>query len=165
MHLPDHRPRVLSQGIMVDVEAAGPVPTVHPLLSIGACVVARPYERFYVELRPDRATFLPEALAICKLDMDELRATGEEPADALRAFTAWARAVHGQPLFVAHNAPFDWMFVQCYLGTYDVANPFGHWALDTLAAYGPIMTTPLPHHAGEDAYLQALDLRRYYGIA
>jgi hypothetical protein len=160
-----HQEIVLSKGIMVDVETAGPTPGIHALLSVGASVIARPERRFYVELTPDRDVFVSEALSVCKLDLDTLRRVGEEPGSALRAFVTWVQQQYEQPLFVAHGAPFDWSFVLCYLGAYQVHNPFGHWALDTKAAYGSIMTTALPHHAGEDAYLQTLDLRRHFGLA
>ncbi|MBP9749821.1 MAG: 3'-5' exonuclease [Candidatus Pacebacteria bacterium] len=159
-----HEEIVLSSGIMVDVETAGPIIGIHALLSIGGCVVAHPEARFYVELKPDRTAYVQEALDVCKLDLTVLQRTGQTPATALPAFVAWVREQYTQPLFVAHNAAFDWMFVQFYLGAYGVHNSFGYKPLCTWSAYGPIMKTSLPHHAGKDAYLQTIDLRRHYGL-
>jgi len=156
---------VLSKGIMVDVEAAGPGPSRYALLSLGACVVGSPRKRFYVELKPDRSEFLPAALTMTGLTLEGLASTGIVPGEALQNFHNWVRYVaYSQPLFVAHNAAFDWLFYADYCVRYGAVNPFGHKPFCTASAYGYIMHTPLPHHAGEDAYLQALDLRRYYGV-
>ena len=38
-----------------------------------------------------------------------------------------------KPLFVGHNAPFDWMFVAYYFAWAGIENPFGYNALDTKA--------------------------------
>ena len=38
-------------------------------------------------------------------------------------------------MFVALNAPFDWMFINDYFHRYLGANPFGHSALDIKAYY------------------------------
>ena len=40
-----------------------------------------------------------------------------------------------QPLFVAFNAPFDWMFVNDYFHRYLGHNPFSHTALDIKSFY------------------------------
>jgi len=161
----DMKEVVLSRGIMVDVEAAGPGPSRYALLSLGACVAGDPTKRFYVEFRPDRFEFLPQALMMTGLALEELAYTGRLPAEALRTFHYWIMSVMPvKPLFVAHNAAFDWMFYADYCVRYGVDNPFGHKPFDTASAYGDIMQTPLPHHAGADAYLQTLDLRRHYGV-
>jgi len=40
-----------------------------------------------------------------------------------------------RPIFVAFNAPFDWMFVNDYFHRYLGRNPFGHTALDMKTYY------------------------------
>ncbi len=124
--------------ISVDVETAGPNPGQYALLSIGACLVSDPAQTFYVELKPDRTAALPEALAISKLSLAELTERGLPPAEALALFETWTlahTAAGGRPVFVAFNAPFDWMFIADYFQRYLGRNPFGHSALDIKALY------------------------------
>ena len=40
-----------------------------------------------------------------------------------------------RPIFVAFNAPFDWMFINIYFHRYLGHNPFGYSALDIKAYY------------------------------
>lgn len=124
--------------ICVDVETAGAYPSKYAMLSIGACLVTDIDTKFYVELKPDRDEVQPEALAISGLDLDTLRETGVEPAAALASFKSWILAVvpdDARPVFVAFNAPFDWMFINDYFQRYLGVNPFGHSALDIKAYF------------------------------
>lgn len=124
--------------ICVDVETAGPVPGRYALLSIGACLVDDPNVHFYIELQPDRFEADPAAMAIHGLSPDELRASGAAPEAAMRAFATWVENTTppgARPVFVALNAPFDWMFVNEYFHRYLGRNPFGHSALDIKAYY------------------------------
>jgi len=63
--------------ISVDVETAGPHPSYHVLLSIGACLALNPAQTSYVELQPDRPSSIPEALAISRLSLAELAERGQ----------------------------------------------------------------------------------------
>jgi DNA polymerase III epsilon subunit-like protein len=122
----------------VDVETAGPHPGGYALLSIGACLVSDPGQMFYVELQPDRAAAAPEALAVSGLSLGDLVERGMPPAEAMARFAAWTLAhtpAGARPVFVAFNAPFDWMFVAEYFHRYLGRNPFGHSALDMKAFY------------------------------
>ncbi len=124
--------------ICVDVETAGPIPGEYAMLSIGACPVFDTGNTFYVELIPDREDFQPEALAISGLDMNKLKLEGTPPADAMRNFEHWIKSVcpeGSRAVFVALNAPFDWMFVNDYFHRYLGYNPFGHSALDIKAYF------------------------------
>ena len=124
--------------ICVDVETAGPVPGHYAMLSIGACLVMDVSTNFYIELKPDREDVDPSALAISGLDMQTLRKEGVEPADAMKALASWVRGVApepARPVFVAFNAPFDWMFINDYFHRYLGENPFGHSALDIKAYF------------------------------
>jgi DNA polymerase III epsilon subunit-like protein len=167
--------------VSVDVETAGPYPGEYSLLSIGACLVEEPGQAFYVELQPVNDNAVPEALAVCHLSLEELRARGAPPLDAMAQFAAWVESVTPpgtRPLFVAFNAPFDWMFVNDYFHRFLGQNPFGHHALDMkayymgqtggrwadtslhriMAQYGGTRT--LTHHALQDALDQAELFRR-----
>ena len=100
----------------------------------------------------------------------------------MKRFAEWVNArkksSKDRPVFVAHNAPFDWMQCAFYFEFTGVKNPFGHSALDTKAlAMGKLniswvetslknvseMLEQVPqrdkstlHHAGHDARYQAL---------
>lgn len=133
-----------------------------------------------MELEPDGADADPSALAISGLSLERLAVEGTPPAEAMEAFATWVDSVAGQarPVFVALNAPFDWMFAADYLHRYLGRNPFGHSALDLKALYMGVSGAPwhetslhhmakhygldivLPHHALEDAILQAAVFRR-----
>ena len=162
--------------VSVDVETAGGSPSTYSMLSVGACLVDDPETTFYVELKPERPAFVPEALAVSHLAMDILAVMGEEPAEAMQRFGDWLEDVvpAGQrPVFVGFNAPFDWMFVDDCFARHLGRNPFGHSALDIEAfAMGRLGSTwaetsmrelsprylsggPLAHHALSDAQDQA----------
>jgi DNA polymerase III epsilon subunit-like protein len=162
--------------ISVDVETAGPNPADYALLSIGACTVFEPHKTFYVELQPDREDVSPEALQIGGLSLDELREHGFSPEQAMKQFADWVKEItpaDHRPVFVAFNAPFDWMFVNDYFHRYLGHNPFGHSALDMKAFFMGLrgvawsetgfdnatehyrISHPLTHNALQDARDQA----------
>ncbi len=162
--------------ICVDIETAGPYPGEYSILSLGACTIFEPYKTFYVELKPTTGNASEEALLIHRLSMQRLKENGLEPAEALLRFETWLaeQTPPGQaPIFVAFNAPFDWMFVNYYFLHYLGRNPFGHSALDIKAFYMGLAHTPwretsmrylaphylddrtLSHHALRDALDQA----------
>ena len=124
--------------ISVDVETAGPNPYDYSMLSIGACLVRDPARTFYVELQPVNDNALPEAMQVSGLSMAELDEHGTSPLAAMAQFEAWVHNVtpaDHRAVFVAFNAPFDWMFVCEYFHRYLGRNPFGHSALDLKALY------------------------------
>lgn len=124
--------------VSVDVETAGPNPSQYALLSIGACLVDTPDCGFYVELQPTSLEATAEALAISQLSLEDLTETGVPPAEAMERFESWLKSeipTSQHPVFVAFNAPFDWMFVNDYFHRYLGYNPFGHNALDLKAYY------------------------------
>jgi DNA polymerase III epsilon subunit-like protein len=123
--------------ISVDVESAGPIPGTYSLVALGACVVNRPQERFYAELRPLNRAFLPDAMKVIGRSFAYFTRSGRDPAEAIEAFGAWVAAVSKgrPPVFVGFNAPFDWSFVNWYFHTYIGQNPFGVAALDIKSYY------------------------------
>ena len=133
-----HSTASLEGYVSVDVETAGPTPSQYSLLSIGACLVSDTQRTFYVELQPVNGNFTPEALSVSRLSLEELAERGLPPAEAMARFEAWlaAQIPSGRrPIFVAFNAPFDWMFVNDYFHRFLGRNPFGHTALDLKVYY------------------------------
>ena len=108
------------------------------MISLGACTLTQPRQTFYIEIKPDKPDSLPDALAISGLNMEKLAFEGVEPKIAMQALADWLEKIipaEEKPLFVAFNAPFDWMFVNDYLLRYLGHNPFGHAALDIKSYY------------------------------
>jgi DNA polymerase III epsilon subunit-like protein len=132
------KPKSQQYYISVDVETAGPNPADYALLAIGACTLDEPPEEFYIEIQPKSLAILPEAYTIHQLDPERLQETGVPPLSAMRQFAEWIERVtppKAQPVCVALNAPFDWMFINDYFFHYLGRNPFGHSALDIKAFY------------------------------
>ena len=91
-----------------------------------------------MELQPDREDFTAEALSISGLDLEALKMTGLPAGEAMQSFADWVGKItppETRPVFVALNAPFDWMFVNDYFHRYLGFNPFGHSALDIKAYF------------------------------
>jgi DNA polymerase III alpha subunit (gram-positive type) len=123
--------------ISVDIEAAGPIPGTYSLLSIGACVVGRAEEKFYVELQPINDAFIKAALDVAGKSLDEFFISGEPPQSAMSTFQDWIQKVTGDgtPVFVGFNASFDWSFINWYFHTYLDVNPFGIGGVDIKSFY------------------------------
>jgi DNA polymerase III epsilon subunit-like protein len=124
--------------ISVDVETSGPIPGEFSLLSIGACAVDRPEQRFECLLKPITDQADPKALEVSGLSLEILQHTGLEPVQAMERFETWVgqmAGATGTPVFVGFNAPFDWSFVNYYFHRFLRHNPFGFTALDIKAYY------------------------------
>jgi hypothetical protein len=125
--------------VCVDVEADGPIPLVHSLSSLGACLAGSfdgqrftrldpAADTFYAELAPVSEEFVPEALAVSGLDRDRLHREGEDPRAAMTRFAAWVQQVcgAGRPVLVAYPASYDWPWVSVYLARFsEQGSPFG----------------------------------------
>jgi DNA polymerase III epsilon subunit-like protein len=123
--------------ISVDIEASGPIPGDYSMLALGACVVGRRNEGFYVELKPLNSNAIPDALKVTNFDLAELYRTGERPEEAMRKFREWVeKASRGaKPVFAGFNAGFDWSFVNWYMHHFLADNPFGFAPLDIKSYY------------------------------
>ena len=167
------------------------MPPLYNLLSVGITVV-RPEgdhhslgESMYVELKPVFPGFDAEALQVCGLDVDRLEREGLEPAAAMRKIRRWVlrenRPSPERPVFVGHNAVFDWAYIAYYFAHVGLENPFGYKGIDTKSlAMGrlgiswndtskerleallglPPQDPALVHRADYDARYQALILQR-----
>ncbi len=99
----------------------------------------RAAEVLYIELQPVTGHATPGALAITGLSMEVLADTGRRHRrrrwSNSRTGPSRAVPVAHRPVFVALNAPFDWMFVNDYFHRCLQRIPFGHSALDIKAFY------------------------------
>lgn len=153
-------PRRSDVYVCMDVEASGPIPNPYNLVSVGAVVVHRPDcgaawtvragKPFYVELRPLYAGFDDRAMAIHGIPRDHLERTGVEAATAMRQLSAYALEAAPRPVFVGHNAVFDWAFVNHYFHVTNVPNPFGWKALDTKSLAAGVLGIPFLETAKEN---------------
>jgi hypothetical protein len=123
--------------ISTDVETDGPIPGPHSMLSFGSAAYAadkRLVATFEANLHtlpnaeshPDTMAWWktqPEAWAVCREDL-------REPAEAMRAYVAWLKALGGKPVFVGYPAGFDFLFVYWYLIRFAGESPFSYSALD-----------------------------------
>ena len=175
----------------VDIECSGPVPALYDMISLGAVRVthseAEGYvigEPYYLEICPSAPMVDPGAMKVNGLDLDRLKREGLSLKTAMCALTDWVReqtTVGTEAVFVGHNAPFDWSFVNYAYKVCGLENPFGYKALDTKAlAMGilgvhwldaskevlekelelPKQDQKLAHRADYDAWYQALILAR-----
>lgn len=127
----------------IDIECNGPVPGLYDMVSLGAIVVApddtgtlQLGEQFYVEIQPMAPRFDARAAEIHGLDQDRLAREGQTRKDAAIALAAWVREQTRpgtEPVFVGHNAPFDWSFVAYTYAAEDMDNPFGYKGICTKA--------------------------------
>lgn len=124
----------------VDVEASGPFPPEFNLVSIGAVEVRssggehRLGREFYVELKPIFPGFRAESMAVHGIAREHLETKGADAREAMEAFAAWTRSClqPGEaPVFVGHNAVFDWAYINYYFQHFGMENVFGYKALDS----------------------------------
>lgn len=123
--------------ISTDIEADGPVPGPHSMLSFGSAAYLADKQLLStfsanLETLPGAAAHpktaawwatQPAAWAAC-------RKHPEQPENAMRRYLAWLETLPGQPVFVAYPVAFDFMFISWYLMRFVGENPFGHSAVD-----------------------------------
>jgi hypothetical protein len=125
----------------IDVEASGPLPPLYNLLSIGATALREENgglklgPSFYIELKPIFPGFDPGAMKVCGLDAGRLELEGVNPEEGMTRLSAWVReqnrGVRERPVFVGHNAVFDWGYIAYYYLHFKLSNPFGYKGIDS----------------------------------
>ena len=123
--------------VSTDVEADGPIPGPHSMLSfasaayLGDKTLVGTFSQ-NLELLPGAAPHprteewwktQPEAWAACRTDL-------QDPERAMRKYLEWLRGLPGKPVFVGYPAAYDFMFVYWYLMKFVGESPFSHSALD-----------------------------------
>lgn len=172
--------------VIVDIEADGPVPGVHSMLSIGA-VASTPEQEvssFYKKLLPlEDAQQHPETLDWWHKHPEAwAEATADaQPADVvIREFQRWVAGLGAEPVFVASPLVLDFGFMHWYLHKFLGDNPFMDYSsiqrtldLASLAAgkynlpldkarrmqLPDVLTAGMPEHTH-----RAIDDARGYGV-
>jgi hypothetical protein len=123
--------------VSTDVEADGPIPGPHSMLSFASAAYTAGKElvgTFSANLvtlpgasgAPQTMAWWetqPEAWAACRADQ-------EEPVAAMARYTEWLAQLPGRPVFIGYPAAYDFMFVYWYLIRFTGSSPFSHSALD-----------------------------------
>jgi hypothetical protein len=123
--------------VSTDVEADGPIPGPHSMLSFGSAAY-KPDKTligtFSVNLEtlpgaeghPKTMAWWqtkPAAWKACRQNL-------EAPEPAMRRYVAWLKCLPDKPVFVGYPAAYDFMFVYWYLMRFAGDSPFSHSALD-----------------------------------
>jgi hypothetical protein len=134
--------------VSTDVEADGPIPGPHSMLSFGSAAyladktLIGTFEA-NLELLPGAKGHpstmqwwktQPEAWAACRVNP-------RDPAVVIPEYVAWLKSLPGKPVFVAYPAGFDFTFVYWYLIRFAGESPFSHSALDIKSYAMAVMGT------------------------
>jgi hypothetical protein len=153
--------------ISLDVEASGPVPGLFSMLAIGACGVlddgaeARVLDgadnEFKVLLKPlPNAANDPESLKFAGgLVPEELEISGTDLRTAFLALNQWTERIRTtvgapRPMFLAHAASFDWMYIRYYYEMLGIPCPFGFAGIDIKAYAMGALGVPWEETSKED---------------
>ena len=123
--------------VSTDVEADGPIPGPHSMLSFASAAFTPDGElvaTFSANLEllpgaaPDPRTQAwwesqPEAWNACRTGL-------ETPDRAMPRYVEWLRTLPDKPVFVGYPVAYDFMFVYWYLMRFAGESPFSHSALD-----------------------------------
>ncbi len=123
--------------VSTDIEADGPIPGPHSMLSIASAAYTADKQlvgTFSANLQtlegahghPQMMAWWatqPQAWAACRVDP-------EPPEVAMPRYATWVEALPGKPVFAGYPVAFDYLFVHWYLWRFCGRSPFSHSALD-----------------------------------
>ncbi|MEJ2610313.1 MAG: exonuclease [Candidatus Thiodiazotropha sp.] len=123
--------------VSTDIEANGPIPGPHSMLSFASAAYTADKELLdtfsaNLDTLPDSVMHPetkawwdknPEAWTVC-------RESCQSPELAMKAYSQWLKELPGKPVFVGYPAAYDFMFVYWYLIKFTGNSPFSHSALD-----------------------------------
>ena len=123
--------------VSTDVEADGPIPGPHSMLSFAsaAYLVDKTLLRtFHANLDTlPGATGHPDTMAWWNEHREAYEATRKNtrpPAKVMPKYVEWLKELPGKPVFVGYPAAYDFMFVYWYLMKFAGESPFSFSALD-----------------------------------
>lgn len=142
----DRKDEIMETYVSCDIEADGPIPGPHSMLSIGAAAFRNgelidTFEANLEELEgasmsPETKTFWdknPEAWKACRVDQ-------QDPKNAMIGFYKWVTITSKgtSPVFVAFPLGFDFTFVYWYLMKFVEHSPFSFSGID-MKTFGMFM--------------------------
>lgn len=123
--------------VSTDVEADGPIPGPHSMLSFGSAAYTADKQlvsTFEANLHTlPGAAGHPETMAWWQTQPEAwaaARGNLRDPAEAMPTYVRWLKSLPGRPVFVAYPAAYDFLFVYWYLMRFAGESPFSHSALD-----------------------------------
>jgi len=135
--------------VSTDVEADGPIPGPHSMLSFASAAFAEDGTLLSTFSRNlellEGASGHPKTMAWWQTQQrawDAHRRELAAPAAAMTDYVAWVEALPGRPVFVAYPAGFDFMFVYWYLLRFVGRSPFSHSALDVKSFASAVLRCP-----------------------
>jgi hypothetical protein len=142
--------------VSVDMEADGPVPGLHSMLSLGAVALTADGETVgefsaNLETLPEAAPHadtmawwqrFPEAWQAARVDP-------RPPGPVMNEFADWLEALPGVPIFVAWPATWDFMWIYWYLVRFTGRRPFSEHGVD-MRSYAMGMRRKGFKHAGKN---------------
>lgn len=123
--------------VSTDVEADGPIPGPHSMLSFGSAAYLA--DKTLVGTFSANLTTLPGAsghpdtMAWWARNDDAWKACRSDCEAAevvMPKYVTWLKSLPGKPVFVGYPAAYDFMFVYWYLMRFAGESPFSHSALD-----------------------------------
>lgn len=123
--------------ISTDVEADGPIPGPHSMLSFASAAYLADKTLVgtftaNLELLPGSIGH-PDTMAWWMQNQTAWAASRlncQQPATVMPDYVAWLKSLPGKPVFVGYPAAYDFMFVYWYLMRFAGESPFSHSALD-----------------------------------
>lgn len=123
--------------VSTDVEADGPIPGPHSMLSFGSAAFTANGElvsTYSANLeRLEGARGHPRTMAWWQQNQrawEQTRIDLQSPSETMAKYLAWLKALPGKPVFVGYPVAYDFLFVYWYLMRFTGESPFSHSALD-----------------------------------
>jgi len=123
--------------VSTDVEADGPIPGPHSMLSFGSAAYLpdkKLVATFSANLETlEGATGHPKTMEWWETQPEAWQACREKtrpPGEAMPEYVSWLKGLPAKPVFVGYPASYDFMFVYWYLMRFAGESPFSHSALD-----------------------------------
>ena len=123
--------------VSTDVEADGPIPGPHSMLSFASAAYLA--DKTLLGTFAANLELLPEAEGDARTmrwwarqqdAWEACRVDARAPEAVMPEYVAWVRGLPGKPVFVAYPAGFDFTFVYWYLMRFAGESPFSFSALD-----------------------------------
>jgi hypothetical protein len=115
--------------ISTDIEADGPIPGPHSMLSFGSAAFRE--DKTLVSSFSANLELLPGASGDPKtMSWWATQRECREPGVVMVEYVRWIKTLPGKPVFVGFPVAYDFMFVYWYLIRFTGASPFSHSALD-----------------------------------